>query len=83
MFFSVATKPGGFTLCSINQMKTLFVTMLALLAILRASGQVSLDLSLDQDEFFAERTFFGWRGEKSPTTSGQQQLHLGVDPHIG
>jgi hypothetical protein len=57
-------------------MKTLFVFSLAVLAFLHASAQVSVDLSLDQDEFLPCESVP--LAVKITNRSGQQ-LHLGAD----
>jgi hypothetical protein len=57
-------------------MKTLFVFSLAVLAFFRASAQVSVDLSLDQDEFLPCESVP--LAVKITNRSGQQ-LHLGAD----
>ncbi len=58
-------------------MKTLFVLGLAVLGLLRASAQVSLELSLDQEQFLPSETLP--LAVKVINRSGQQ-VHLGTEP---
>lgn len=58
-------------------MKTLFVSVLALVACFCASAQVSLDLALDQDQFLPDEPV---RLTVKITNTSGQQLHLGADP---
>lgn len=58
-------------------MKTLFVSVLAVVAFFRASAQVSLELTLDQEQFLPNEAVR--LAVKITNTSGQR-LHLGADP---
>jgi hypothetical protein len=58
-------------------MKTLLVSVLALVAFFSASAQVSMELALDQDQFLPNEPIR--LAVKISNTSGQQ-LHLGDDP---
>jgi hypothetical protein len=57
-------------------MRTLFVSVLALLACFRAAGQVSMDLALDQNEFLPNEAI---RVTVKITNTSGQVLHLGSD----
>lgn len=59
-------------------MKTLLVSVLALVAFFRASAQVSLELTLDQEQFLPNEAVR--LAVKITNTSGQR-LHLGADPN--
>jgi hypothetical protein len=59
-------------------MKTLCITFLALLGFFRAPAQVSMELSLDQDEFLPDEAI---RLAVKITNQSGQQLHLGVEPN--
>jgi hypothetical protein len=58
-------------------MKTFLVAILAMLGFFKATAQVSLELSLDQDEFLPGESIR--MAVKVANTSGQT-LHLGADP---
>jgi len=58
-------------------MKTLFVSILALLACFRISAQVSVDLALDQQQFLPNEPI---RLAVKITNVSGQQIHLGTDP---
>lgn len=59
-------------------MKTLLVSVFALVALFRTSAQVSLDLALDQDQFLPNEAIR--LAVKISNTSGER-LHLGADPN--
>jgi hypothetical protein len=59
-------------------MKTFFLTVLMLLAFCRAQAQVSLALSLDQDEYLPNEPL---RVTIKITNTSGQPLHLGADPN--
>ena len=61
---------------SVIRMKTLFVLGLAVLGVLRASAQVEVELSLDQEQFLPSESLPV--AVKISNRSGQQ-LHLGAD----
>jgi hypothetical protein len=59
-------------------MKMFFVSAVMLLAFCRAQAQISLELSLDQDEYLPDEAIRVTI--KISNTSGQR-VHLGADPH--
>lgn len=59
-------------------MKTFFVSVLMLLAFCRAQAQISLALSLDQDEFLPNEPV---RVTIKITNTSGQRVHLGADPN--
>jgi hypothetical protein len=58
-------------------MKTLLVSLLALVTLARASAQVKMELALDQDQFLPNEAI---RLTVKITNTSGQQLHLGAEP---
>ena len=58
-------------------MKTLLVSLLTLVTLVRASAQVKLELALDQDQFLPNEAI---RLTVKITNTSGQQLHLGTEP---
>jgi hypothetical protein len=73
--FYIASNGGRFNLFIIR-MKTLFILGLAVLGVLRASAQVDVELSLDQEQFLPSESLP--LAVKISNRSGQQ-IHLGAE----